>query len=57
MKMKPDSDHEAVMDHVALEVMHAIENKDKAAFLEGFQVLVCDILDKMQPSDDEDQME
>jgi len=42
-----DEDHEALMDHVALECMNAIEAKDKAAFKESFGVLMADILGKM----------
>jgi hypothetical protein len=40
-------DHEALIDHCAIECMNAIENKDKAAFKQAFEVLVVDILDKL----------
>ena len=49
-----DADHEAIMDHVALEVMHAVEIHDKEAFLEGLRVLVSDLLERMQSDTDED---
>lgn len=42
-----DQDHEAMMDHCALECMNALESKDKSAFREAFQVLISDILDKL----------
>ena len=41
-------DHDALIDHVALECMHAIESKDKEAFMDAFHVLVADLLMKMQ---------
>lgn len=49
-----DNDNDAVMDHVALECMHAIEMKDKAQFLESFHVLVADILNRMESKDEGD---
>ncbi len=50
-----DGDNEVMMDHVALECMHAIETKDKEAFLDSFHVLVADILNKLESSEgDED---
>jgi hypothetical protein len=42
-----DSDHEALMDHVALECMNALEMKDKEGFRDAFHVLVADILNKL----------
>jgi hypothetical protein len=42
------SDHEAIMDHCALEAMHALESKDKAAFKDAMGVLITDILMKLQ---------
>ncbi len=42
-----DGDNDALMDHVALEMMHAIENKDKRAFIDAFHALVADLLNKM----------
>lgn len=47
-----DGDNESLMDHCALEMMHAIESKDKSALLDSFHVLVADVLNKMS-SDDE----
>lgn len=48
-------DDSALMDHVALECMDAIENKDKAMFREAFHVLVAHILedlsDEMEPKE------
>lgn len=43
-----DADHEAVMDHLASECMDAISNKDKQAFKECLDVLLTDILNKLQ---------
>lgn len=49
--MKPDqdlqSDDDVMMDHVALEAMHAIDAKDKSAFKDAFHVLIVDVLNKM----------
>lgn len=45
-------DHEALMDHCALECMNALEMKDKEGFRSAFHVLVADILNKLS-----DQME
>lgn len=42
-----DQDNEAIMDHCALEMMHAIENKDKEMFKNAFHVLVHDIVGKL----------
>lgn len=58
LPMDESADNDAVMDHVALEAMHAIETKDKAMFKNAFHVLVVDILDKMsgemdEPEDDQ----
>lgn len=52
-----DADHDAVMDQVARECMNAIEHKDKEAFIQAFQVLLADLMDKMQASPDEDMSE
>lgn len=46
-------DDEALMDHVALECMHAIDSKDKPAFLESLNVLIADVLNKMQSDEGE----
>lgn len=40
-------DHEALMDHCALECMNALEMKDKEGFRDAFHVLVADILNKL----------
>lgn len=50
----PESDNETMMDHCALECMHAIEAKDKAAFRESFETLVADLIMKMQKPDDKE---
>lgn len=42
-----DSDHEMIMDHVAMEALHAIERKDHEAFREAFETLVSDVLEKL----------
>ncbi len=44
-------DNEVMMDHCAMEMMHAIENKDKRAMLDSMHALVADILNKMQPEE------
>lgn len=46
-------DDSALLDHVALECMHAIEAKDKDAFLDAFNVLIADMLHKMQMDEGE----
>lgn len=45
-----DSDHEMMMDHMALEAMHAIEAKDKEGFRDSFHALVADVLNKLSDS-------
>lgn len=40
-------DDETMMDQVALECMHAIDKKDKQAFMDSLHVLIADILNKM----------
>ena len=55
MEESEDSDHEMMMDHVAMECMQALETKDKAAFKDAFQVLVADCMSKMSPDQDEEQ--
>jgi len=42
-----DDDHEVIMEHVAKEMMDAIEAKDKDKLLESFHCLVADMMDKM----------
>ena len=44
---KESSDNDMIMDQCAMECMHAIETKDKAAFLDAFHVLVADIMQKI----------
>lgn len=51
--MSHEGDEEQIMDHVAMECMHAIENKDKSAFKDAFHVLVSDIVNKMMPEEGE----
>lgn len=46
-------DDKALLEHCALECMHAIEMKDKSMFLEAFQVLVAHICQGMEPDGDE----
>ena len=41
-------DHEQILDQVAEEMIAAIENKDKDQLLDCFQVLVSDIMSKLQ---------
>ena len=42
-----DQDHDAIIDQVALECMHALEAKDKEKFMDAFHVLVGDLLSKL----------
>lgn len=51
---EPESDHENLMDHVAMEGIHAFHNKDKAAFRDAFHVLVAHTLSKMGASEGEE---
>lgn len=46
-----EGDNKALMEQCALECMHALENKDKGAFLEAFHCLVADVLNRMQPEE------
>lgn len=46
-------DDKALMDHVALECMHAIEMKDKEAFLESLHVLIAHICMSMDEGEGE----
>lgn len=48
------ADEDMMLDHVALECMHALESKDKDAFMDALHVLVADLLMKMQSEPDED---
>lgn len=48
-----DDDNEALMDHVALEMMNAIESKDKEMFIDCLHTLVADLMQKMKPDMDE----
>ena len=45
-----DDDNGMLLDQAALEAMHAIENKDKEAFKDAFEVLVTDILSRLSES-------
>lgn len=53
-KSEPDDDHEMLMDHCAMEMMDAIEHKDKEKFRESFETLISDILMKMESSEHEE---
>lgn len=46
--IEPVDDDEAMLDHCALECMHAIEAKDQEKFLDSLHVLIADLLNKMQ---------
>ena len=48
-----DSDDDAIMDHVALECMHAIEAKDKDKFLDSLHVIVAHTIHGMSEPEDE----
>lgn len=41
------SDDDIMMDHVALEAMHAMDRKDKEAFKDSFHLLLAHTLMKM----------
>ena len=43
-----DADHEMLMDHCSKECMDALKSGDKAKHREAFEVLVADILRKLQ---------
>lgn len=43
-----DDDHEAIMDQVAMEAMHAVDSKDHEKYRDALHVLVGDLLSKMQ---------
>lgn len=47
--MPPDApeDREALLDHVAMECMTAIEHKDHEAFMQAFEVLVTDLIERL----------
>ena len=53
--MPEQSDDDMMMDQCALEMMHAVETKDKAAFIEALHALVADLLMKMQSEPTEGQ--
>lgn len=42
-----DPDSEALLDHVALECMNALEGKDMAGFRDGIKVLIAHTLNEM----------
>lgn len=42
-----DNDDQTLMGHCAMELMEAVETKDKAKFMEALEVLVADILNRM----------
>ena len=46
-EMMEQDEMESIMDHCAMECMHAIEAKDKDAFRQSFHVLISDIVHKM----------
>lgn len=50
-----DKDNEDLMDHVAMEGIHAFHNKDKSAFRDAFHVLVAHTLGKMSPPESEEE--
>lgn len=42
-----DPDSEALLDHVAMECMNAMESKDQAGFRDGLKVLIAHTLHEM----------
>jgi len=50
-----DDDNEKLMDHCALECMHAVETKDVSGFREALQCLIADVLNKMSSDEDGEQ--
>lgn len=53
MENEEQSDDDVMMDHVALEAMHAIDRKDKESFRNSFHVLVGHTLMQMDAGSDE----
>ena len=52
--MEMDEEHESLMDQCAMECFEAIEAKDKAKFRESFEVLLSDLLNKMEMNEGEE---
>lgn len=48
------ADDDTMMDHIALEMMHAVDSKDHGAFRDGFKVLVAHTLKGMSVPESED---
>jgi hypothetical protein len=48
------ADDDKLLDHCAVELMHAIQNKDVKAFRESLRVLICDVVNEMDQSEDEE---
>ena len=48
-------DHDSMMDHIALELMSAIESQDKELFKQALHVLVSDIVESMHGDEEEDE--
>lgn len=49
--MEKMDESEMLMDHCAMECMHAIKNGDKESFMDSLHVLVADLLNKMGTDD------
>jgi hypothetical protein len=50
-----EADEQALLDQVAMEAMNAIENKDKAAFREAFEVFVVSVIHKLTEPETEEE--
>ena len=46
-----------LMDHVCLEIMSAIESRDKRTFKQGFRAFLADLIEKMSKEMDEGDQE
>lgn len=52
-KMADHDEHEMLMDHIAMEGIHAVHNRDHEAFRNSFHALVAHTLDGMMNSEEE----
>lgn len=52
---KPEmGDDDEILNHVALECMHAMQNKDKSAFLDALKCLILSIESQEEPESKEE---
>lgn len=50
-------DTEELLNHCALECMHAIESKDTKGFIDGLHVLIADLMNKMSTDSEPEEKE